>query len=646
MTQWGAVDDTADRGDVLPPPEPLESGIVVHRDAMVTMRDGVRLATDVYRPAIDGTPTYEPCPIILERTPYGKTVRSRSEIEVGMNEPMSRAEVAAHFVRHGYTVIYQDVRGRHGSEGQFTKYIAEGPDGFDTLAWIDRQPWSNGKVGTMGLSYAAHTQMAMACLNPPVLSTMVVDSGGFANAFTSGIRQGGAFELKQATWAFSNAQESPAAKRDPLLKRALEAEDVRGWFMAMPWSEGRSPLRWIPEYETYLLEQWRRGTFGDYWRQVGLYAAGYYDTLPDIPVALLSSWYDPYVSCTFENYAGLRRRPARPVEVIIAPGLHGDRNAPSAGDVHFGERAAVGGGNVATSWLEYRRRWFDRWLKGVAEGDAGVPRVRLFLMGGGSGKRTGDGRLDHGGRWIGVGDWPPPQSVSQVYHLAENGRLCTQPPTSGGVIEYDFDPAAPVPPLGGALTSGMPVFAGGPVDQREQEGFFGCTQPGMPLSARLDVLCFETELLASDMVVVGPVSVRLFASTDGPDTDFTAKLMDVHPPSPNYPGGYAMILSDGIFRCRYRHSFERPEPCVPGEVMEITIELFPTANLFKTGHRIRLDISSSNFPKYDVNPNTGAPVGTGRTRRTARNRVYCGGALPSSVTFRILNKVSDSAELL
>ena len=174
-------------------------------DAMIAMRDGVRLATDIYRPAQNGKPVEGNFPVILERTPYGKTVVSRSERTAANPVPMSRAEVARFFVNRGYVVIYQDCRGRYGSEGKFVKYLSDGADGFDTCAWIVRQPWCDGKIGTMGLSYAAHTQGALGCANPPGIAAMFLDSGGFANAYQGGIRQGGAFELKQATWAYSNA---------------------------------------------------------------------------------------------------------------------------------------------------------------------------------------------------------------------------------------------------------------------------------------------------------------------------------------------------------------------------------------------------------------------------------------------------------
>lgn len=601
----------------------IADDIAIHRNVMVRMRDGICLATDIYRPAVDGKLVETPLPVIMERTPYGKSERSRSEIEPGMTQPMTRGETASHFVRAGYVVIYQDCRGRYGSEGEFTKYLSEGPDGFDTCAWIVEQAWCDGQIGTMGLSYAAHTQAALASLNPPGLACMVMDSGGFSSAYRTGIRQGGAFELKQLTWAYNNAKESPEAQNDPLVRKALEAEDIKAWFTVMPWSEGRSPVRWVPEYEAYILEQWRQGAFGDFWKKSGIYAEGAYDRFPQVPVALMSSWYDAYVRTTFDNYEGLSRGGQRPLSLIMGAGLHGNRNSTFAGDVEFGPRAPLAG-NVTPSWLAFRQRWFDRWLKGNENGADEEPGVRLFLMGGGTGRKTESGRLDHGGRWIEASRWPLPATNQQAFYLHRDGKLSsTRQARDVAPLSYDFDPSDPVPTIGGALTSGQPVFEGGGFDQREAPQFFGCRNPGLPLSARRDVLSFETEPLAADVAVIGPISVELWVSSDALDTDFTAKLIDVYPPSEDYPTGYAMILTDGIFRCRYRKSWEKPEPLAPGEAFSITIEPFATANLFAKGHRIRLDISSSNFPKFDVNPNTGEPEGMGRTRKVARNTVFC-----------------------
>jgi uncharacterized protein len=612
----------------------IADDVIVERDVMVTMRDGIKLATDVYRPARGGKAVVGAYPVIMERTPYGKAERSRSEIEVGMASPMKREDVACFFVRAGYVVIYQDCRGRYNSEGEFSKYISEAEDGFDTAAWLVQQDWCNGRFGTMGLSYAAHTQAALACLNPQGLACMVMDSGGFSNAYQCGIRQGGAFELKQATWAYNNAKEAVDARA----RAAIEAEDLKAWFKAMPWREGVSPVRAAPDYESYLLEQWRSGTFDDSWRRVGLYMEGYYKTFPQVPIVLLSSWYDAYVKSTLDNYGGLSGNPERPLRLIMGPWLHGNRNTTFAGDVSFGDKAPLGG-NVMESWLQFRRNWFDSCLKNETTRADNDPVVRFFLMGGGTGTRNAEGRLDHGGAWFQAQHWPLPETMYRKFHLHQGGHLGESLPAADSApFVYDFDPAHPVPTIGGSLTSGQPIFEGGGFDQREAESFFGCDRPGLPLSARPDVLSFETQPLEEDLAVAGPITITLHVSSDALDTDFTAKLIDVYPPSADYPAGYALNITDGIFRCRYRKSFEAPEPIEPGEVFSITIEPFASANLFQKGHRIRLDISSSNFPKYDVNPNTYAPIGTGRTRQVARNSVFSDAVRTSCLTLPVVSK--------
>jgi putative CocE/NonD family hydrolase len=604
------------------------------RDVMVAMRDGVRLATDIYLPAGYSIGKDAPLPTIVERTPYGKAEVSRSE-RIGGRQGVPRGEVAQYFVAHGYAVVFQDCRGRYGSEGHFVKYLSDGEDGYDALSWIASQPWC-GKIGTMGLSYAAHTQMAAACLNPPGLACMVLDSGGFSNGYQSGIRQSGAFELKQATWAFKQARLSPAALRDPLIAAALDRQDIRQWFTRMPWRPGHSPLKFVPEYEDYLFEQWRADTFDDAWKRTGIYAQGYYGNIPDIPIVLMSSWYDAYVRTTMENYHGLTQGRAAPVRLIMGPWLHGDRNTPYSGDADFGD-AAMLDGHIAEHWLAFRLAWFDRWLKNGSP-PSRDPVARLFLMGGGSGRRNEAGRFDHGGRWITAAAWPLPEAADTAFYLRADGSLSRQAPgETDARISYASDPRHPVPTIGGSLTSGEPVFSGGGYDQREDERFFGCHHPGMPLAARGDVVVFQTPPLEQDLAVIGPVVVRLSISSDAPDTDFTAKLVDVYPPNADYPEGYALNITDGIFRCRFHASWEKATPLEPGKVYVITIEPFATCNLFKQGHRIRLDIASSNFPKYDVNPNTGESAADGRVARIAVNTLHLSAQHPSSITLALVD---------
>lgn len=428
---------------------------------MVPMRDGIRLATDVYRPALKGKAVPGPFPVILERTPYGRNIVSRSELSVAEPKPKSRAEVGAFFARRGYVVIYQDCRGRYDSEGEFVKYLSDGNDGYDCCKWIVAQPWCNGKIGTMGLSYAAHTQGALGCTNPPGIAAMFLDSGGFSNSYQGGIRQGGAFELKQVTWGFNNAIVSPAVQNDPVRLAEMKAIDLRAWFARMPWKRGHSPLAPALEYENYVYDQWEHGNFDGYWKQIGIYAAGYYDQFSDAPMVHMSAWYDPYPRTATENYIGLKARKKGPIRLILGPWTHGDRSRTYAGDVDFGPAATLDG-NLAPDYLSLRLRWFDAWLKGEPNGVAEEPPVRIFVMGGGSGRRNAAGRLDHGGRWRAEKDWPIPDARNMSYHLHEYGLLAPEPPAAATApLTFDFDPAHPVPTIGGTVTSGAPVMVGG-----------------------------------------------------------------------------------------------------------------------------------------------------------------------------------------
>jgi uncharacterized protein len=592
---------------------------------MVPMRDGIHLATDVYLP--DGA---GPFPVIMERTPYGRQETSRSEITAANRTPASRAEIAAYFTVHGYAVVYQDTRGRYGSEGTFVKYLSDGEDGFDACAWLLDQSWCDGRICTMGLSYGAHTQGALGCLNPPGLLAQVLDCGGFANSWRSGIRQSGAFEMKQASWAFRNALVSPEAMAAPVLKAALESEDIRDWFARMPWKPGHSPLRHHPDYETYLFDQWSHGAYDSFWQQLGIWMEGYYERYSPAACVHMSSWWDPYTLTATSNYVGLKGR--GPQRLILGPWTHGDRSDSVFGDVSFGTTAPLD--DWAGDWRAYRLRFFDHVIKGAPLSE---PNVRIFVMGGGSGRRTPEGLLDHGGRWIEAEDWPLPAAVVTPYYLRGDGALDRAGPGADELpLSYDFDPSKPVPTIGGAFSSLEPIASAGAFDQVESAEFFGCAPPFLPLSSRSDVLAFQTAPLSEAVQIAGPVEVELWVETDGPDTDFTAKLIDVYPASADYPKGYSMNLTDGIIRLRYAEDPAVPKLRRPGEITRVTVTLFPTANLFQVGHRIRLDIASSNFPKFDVNPNTGEADGMARRKRIARNTVYVDCGRPSLVRLPIL----------
>ena len=597
----------------------------VHTDSgeMVAMRDGVRLACDVYRPAKDGVPLDRAFPVLLQRTPYSKT---REDLVLE----------ALFFTSHGYVTVLQDCRARYESEGEFTKYTDEGEDGYDTMAWLAEQPWHGGKVGTYGLSYSAHTQAATACLNPPNLGCMWLDSGGFSNAFLNACRNGGAFELRQLTWAYKEAVESREAYADPAIGEAIRSQNIFDWFKRLPWKKGQSPLQWTPDYEDYLLDIWARENFDEYWKQIGLCAEEYYDEFSDVPQVHMSAWYDPYSRTATDNYVALSGTKKGPVSLLLGPWTHGQRAVTHSGNVDLGQ-AAIIDGNLAEDFNHLRLRFFNRWLKDVGNGLEDEPPVRLFVMGGGSGRKNSQQRLDHGGHWRSEQEWPLARALNTTFYLQLGGGLTAEhhkgpnPPD-----RYLFDPEHPVPTIGGNISSGQPVMAAGGFDQRESEEFFGSEQPYLHLASRLDVLVFQTEPLEEDVEVTGPVIVKLWISSSAVDTDFTAKLIDVYPPSEDYPEGYALNLTDGILRVKFRDSWERSELMTPDEVYKVEVGLLPISNLFVKGHRIRLDISSSNFPRFDVNGNTGENPGTSPVRITALNSVYHDEGRPSHVLLPVM----------
>jgi putative CocE/NonD family hydrolase len=384
-----------------------------------------------------------------------------------------------------------------------------------------------------------------------------------------------------------------------------------------------------------VLDQWRHGNFDAYWKQVGIYAEGSYDRYADAAMIHMSGWYDAYSRSTTDNYVALSKKKTGPVRLIMGPWTHGARSTTYSGDIEFGPGStldALGHGDYDAQ----RLAWFDRHLKGSSKSDAD-PAVRIFVMGGGSGRKTPEGRLTHGGRWRAESAWPIADARPTLFHLHGDGRLWeSNPSPTAKPLTFVFDPAHPVPSIGGTITSGEPLMRGGGYDQREGPTVYGSRQPYRPLAARPDVLVFQTPPLTEDMEVTGAIEANLWIASDGPDTDFTIKLIDVYPPSADYPEGYALNLTDGILRCRYRDSWETPAMMTPGRGYQIKVAAFPTSNLFKAGHRIRLDVSSSNYPHFDVNPNTGAPEGTGMERRVARNTLFVDSGRASHVLLPVI----------
>lgn len=597
-----------------PRPAPFD---VLRQDAvMVPMRDGVKLYTELYRPARGAVLVDSAFPVLLLRTPY----------EIRGEEIVRQANA---FAAMGYVVALQNIRGRYQSEGRFTKYsILDAPDGYDAIEWLGTRRFSNGKVGTWGRSYAAHSQADAAKLNPPHLKAMIVNQGGMANAWDHAVRHGGAFELgREMTWVWQEARRETA---DSSVRALLEREKVETWYEQLPLRRGQSPLSTVPEYERYFLDEWTHGDYGPFWQKISLNWAPYYKQTADVPMLHLGGWYDIFLRGTIDNYLGLSAGRRGPVRMVIGPWVHGGNGRTYAGDVDFGPQSAIAGFDV-----EYHLRWFDHYLKGVPNGVDSDPAVRLFVMGGGDGAKTTTGKLSHGGTWIDGSDWPLPGTSFTRFYLHGDGTLSrTAPGAAGGATTFTFDPSHPVPTLGGNVSARV---KDGAYDQRERPDFPGSRPPYLPLKSRRDVLVFETAPLTEDVRVIGPIEVQLHASTTGVDTDFTAKLVDVHPPSADYPGGFDLNITDAIQRMSYRESRTTRSLVTPGQVYTLRIRPFPTANVFKKGHRIRLDISSSNFPRFDVNPNTGEPLGLERRRKVVDNTVYHSAARPSHVVLPIVH---------
>lgn len=582
-------------------------------EVMIPMRDGVRLATDLHMPTGAG-----PWPVILERIPYGKRGTNHGDCSLANPSPLSKPQVAAHFAAAGYVHAIQDCRGRYASEGMFSKYLNEAEDGYDTLVWLAAQPWCNGQVACLGLSYGAHAQTALAALAPPALAAMFLDSGGFSNAFQSGIRQNGCFELKQLTWALKHARLAPETARDPARKAALAAVDLTQSVGPVPWQAGTSPLAAAPDYEAYVLKLWQETSFTPFWQHPSLWAQGHHARFPDVPMVHMSSWYDPYALTAIENFTGLQR--TAPLRLILGPWTHGQRSCSHAGEVDFGTAAPLDG-NLAPDYISLRRQFLDHHLKGTAP-DPLPHKVTWFRMGGGPGTRTAEGRLAHGGQWQHADTWPPPHTTLTRLYLAPEGQLSPTPPTSAHHADWTHDPRHPVPSIGGAIASGAPLMHAGPWDQRERAGWFAHTHPGRATAARPDVLAFETAPLTEPLEVTGQFEALLHISSSAEDTDLVLRLLDIHPPSEDWPQGFALNLAHAVLRLSFRHGFDQPRPLVTHDIMPIHLKAFPTSNLFLPGHRLRLEIASSHFPHFDINTGRLPPATCDDELVLAHNRLH------------------------
>jgi hypothetical protein len=599
--------------------------VFIMKHLMVTMRDGVKLATDVYCPAKDGRVIDGKFPAILERTPYNKD---------------GSAGWARLFASHGYVAVAQDVRGRYGSEGRWVPLRDDVADGYDTAKWIGGQPWSDGGIGTVGTSYPGGTQHALAISNPPYLKTMIpVDA--MSNFGRYGVRHNGAFELRWFNWVLTlgnpsgtgNAQ--AAAERavsDPFAVPALieMATMVREYARALPLRPGTTPLRFAPDYEAWLIEAMGHGDYDDFWKNHGSSVVDHLAEYKDIPVLHFTGWYDSWGTQVANlNYIELRKAKKGLQKIYLGPWTHGGQARSFAGEAEFGPESALDFNGI-------RLRWFENWLKGADNGIDREAPVRVFVMGGGDAHKTSEGRVFVGGAWRDENEWPPARTVYTPYYLHADGVLSPEKPgAAASPITYLFDPRDPVPTLGGNISSEGALMTRGALDQRCRPDFWRC-KDGRPLSSRNDILVFQTPPLDRDIEVTGRLVVKLWASSDATDTDFTAKLIDVYPPNRDFPAGIDLNIGDSIVRGRYRMGPGKAQLMVPGKPYEFTIEMYPTSLVFKKGHRIRLDISSSNFPRFDVNPNTGEPLNGNRRWKIAENTVYLDAARPSRIVLPVI----------
>jgi uncharacterized protein len=604
--------------------------VVVERDVVVETRDGTGLMTDVYRPAVNGEPLEGPLPTLLSRTPYGKD-RWQSE--------------GRYLAGHGYGVALQDWRQTQGEfdTGQF-RPRHEATDGYDAVEWLASRPWSTGRVGMWGHSAMGQAIQAILPLQPPgLVSAFIIDSG--LNYGAGYARKNGAFSQ-----AFRLRHTLAMARQlagEPHVKTVLNDayQNPDAYFACFsrphaPITRGTTVLSLAPEWEErYLRVATTSDLDDDYWKDSGTSDEELLLQWKDIPITFVTGWYGNHLTANVDKFRALDERFTSPVRLLVGHWEH-NMDSPFAGGVDFGPSAA----EVDVFWSE-RLEWFERTVKLDAPPAGDDAAVRYFMMGGGSGTKNAEGRLHHGGRWAESETWPPPETREVRYHLHADGTLDPSPPDDEvSSTTFTFDPRDPVPTVGGTFMEySRPDFKnrvtwmpdGAAQDQRANpEKPFA--HDGLPLSTREDVLVFQTPPLEQAVEITGDLIARLWVSSSAPDTDFTVKLIDVHPPSAAYPEGFAMNLQDAIVRMRYRNGRRTAALIEPEEVYEVELRVNSTSNLFATGHRIRVDVSSSNFPLYDVNLNTGGPLGVPGPVHTADNTLHHDREHPSHIILPVI----------
>ncbi len=576
---------------------------VVEKNVMLKMSDGIKLATNLYFPAKNGTKVDEKFPVILQRTPYDKAASGN----------VSQAQ---YFAKHGYIVALQDTRGRYASrnEGLWMGYDDgnQSRDGYDTIEWLGTQGWFTGKVVMYGHSYPAVMIYAAAAENPPHFTGAIV-SAAHSDYAAKGLRNNGAFEMRFFNYAFMMAKDGNRyldghPEIDAALEKAYKKENMWALLDKWPIKRGETPLALTPEYEDYYFLV---ATSGDwpgpnaFWTYPGHNIEIYYSRMSDKPMVHITGWYDTYARSEGEVYEKLSQIKKTPQFLVYGPRIHTTAwNQTYAGDVEFGPAANE-------NFNEFCLSYFDQWTKGIDTGINKKPPVKLFIMGGGSGTKNKEGRLDVGGYWSWENEYPLARTVNTPFYLHADGSLSTEAPSAsdaGKQRSYDYDPNAPVPSIGGNISGFGTVLVAGGFNQVENFKIYvkGGRHGGQRLAKRPDVLVFETPVLTKDIVLTGRIEVKLFASSSAVDTDFTAKLVDVYPANKDYPNGYELNLADGIVRARYREGrmdgSMTAKMMAPGQVYEFTIEPYDVGNIFKAGHKIQVQISSRQLPTLRLQP--------------------------------------------
>jgi putative CocE/NonD family hydrolase len=581
-----------------PPPGPCS--YTEQRDVPAAMRDGTVLRSNVFTP--DRAGRY---PVILMRLPYDK---DRAQTYVYASPGF--------YASHCYVVVIQDVRGQYKSDGFFYTFRDEATDGYDTIEWAAGLPKADGRVGMYGFSYPGATQWLPATLRPPHLVTIVpaMTASDYRDGWTyegGALNQSFAEDWPLTTIANSAVRRYPdGAALDAEMDQAV-ADEFTKWYPFLPLKRFPPLHPDDPRVAPYFFDWLAHPDDDAYWRRWSI-RRRYRDVT--VPSLNFDGWYDIFINGALENFNGMRRRGGSAVarsgtQLVVGPWLHLPWEQ-KAGAIDFGPQAA----NPIDA---LQLRWFDHWLKRIPNGVTKDPRVRIFVMG--------------ANKWRHADTWPLPQTRYRRYYLHSRGRansahgdgwLSRKAPTAGphrsareaATDRFTYDPTRPVPSIGGRFQASVP---GGPYDQR-------------PVLRRRDVLVFTTPRLRRDVEVTGPITVTLWARSSAHDTDWTAKLDDV------YPRGPSMLIEYGIQRARYRASQTHPTPIRPGRIYRYSIRIWPTSNLFKAGHRIRLEISSSNFPMYDRNPNTGHPFAQDAQLRTARQTIYHDARHPSAITLPLV----------